>query len=141
MNRIEHFNRCTGLIFGELYRSFPLRADVTSDVLPAEIFDDIDEDDFDGAFERLVVFQKTAQWLVQAGYIWAEDVRDSGLHSAVLAPKGLEVLKAVPSSLASERSLGEQIQHVTSKGAYALLSKSVDAALAAGVRLATTGTI
>ncbi len=103
MSYIESFNRCTAIIFDELYRSFPFRQEISSRSLPASVFDDVKEDDYYDAFERSMVFEKTAQWLVEAGYIWAEEVREQKIQGAILSPKGLEVLKAI----SNKRTIGE----------------------------------
>jgi hypothetical protein len=141
MSHIESFNRCAALIFAELYRSFPFRKQISSSSLPKGIFDDIEEDDYDGAFERLMVFEKTAKWLVEADYIWVEEVGKSSINGAILSPKGLEVLKAMPSSLSPEQSLGERMEALLKAGSYSLLSKVVDRALSIGVAIATGTTI
>jgi hypothetical protein len=141
MSHIESFNRCTALIFTELYRSFPIRTQISHDSLPEGFFDDLEEDDFDGAFERLMVFEASAKWLVEADYIWAEQVRESTLHGAILSPKGLEVLKAMPASLSPGETLGEQMGELVKSGSYSLLSKVVDKALSIGVAIASGTTI
>lgn len=141
MSHIESFNRCAALIFSELYGSFPFRKQISLDSLPEGIFNDISEEDYNGAFERLVTFQQTAKWLVEAGYIWAESVAESTVHGAVLSPKGLEVLKAMPDSISTEDTLGERLQGLVAKGSYSLLSKVVDKALSIGVAIATGTTI
>jgi hypothetical protein len=141
MSHIESFNRCAALIFAELYRSFPFRKQISSSSLPEGIFSDISEEDFDGAFERLMVFEKTGKWLVEAGYIWAKQSTDSTIHGAILSPKGLEVLKAMPDSISMEQTLGEQMGELLQQGSYSLLSKVVDKALSIGVAIATGTTI
>lgn len=85
----------------------------------------------------MMVFEKTASWLVEAGYIWAEEVRESTLNGAILSPKGLEVLKATPESLSSGETLGERMSELVKAGSYSLLSKVVDKALSIGVAIAT----
>lgn len=141
MSHIESFNRCTALILGELYRAFPFRKQISSKSLPEGIFDDIDGEDFDGVFERLAVFEKTAKWLVDAGYIWADEMRDSTLNGAILSTKGLEVLKAMPEPLSSGETLGDRMGGLVKAGSYSLLSKVVDKALSIGVAIATGTTI
>ena len=141
MSHIESFNRCEALIFAELYRAFPCRKQISSSSLPEGIFDDISEEDFDGAFERLVVFKATVKWLVEAGYIWAGDVGESTIHDAILSPKGLEVLKAIPNSLSPKQTLGERMGTLVKEGSYSLLSKTVDIALSMGVAIATHTTL
>jgi hypothetical protein len=141
MSHIESFNRCAALIFAELYHLFPFRKQISSSSLPEGVFEDIEEDDHVGAFKRLMVFEKTAKWLVEADYIWAEEVIESGLNGAILSPKGLEVLKAMPSSLSPEQSLGGRMEELVKAGSYSLLSKVVDKALSIGVVIATGTTI
>lgn len=141
MSNIESFNRCAALIFAELYRSFPFRKEISLDSLPEGIFDDIPEEDFKGAFDRIMVFEKTGNWLVEAGYIWAEQVTESTIFGAILSPKGLEVLKAMPDSISMEQTLGERMVELVQKGSYSLLSKVTDKALSIGVAIATGTTI
>lgn len=137
MSHIESFNRCTAQIFSELYRSFPLRVDISSRNLPEALFSDIHDEDFEGAFERLVVFERTGSWLVRAGYIWAEQIAEQTISEAVLSPKGLEILKAMPAAISGEETLGERMGKLLQKGSYDLLSKVVDKALAIGVAIST----
>jgi hypothetical protein len=141
MSNIESFNRCTALIFAELYRSFPFRKEISLSSLPEGIFDDISEEDRDGTFERLMVLEETGKWLVEAGYIWAGQVTESTIHGAILSPKGLEVLKSMPSSISMEQTLGERMGELVQKGSYSLLSKVADKALSIGVAIATGTTI
>ena len=137
MSNIESFNRCAALIFAELYRSFPFRKGISLDSLPEGIFDDISEEDRKGAFDRLMVLNETGKWLVDAGYIWAEKVVEHTIHGAILSPKGLEVLKSMPTSISTEQTLGERMGELVKKGSYSLLSKVVDKALSIGVAIAT----
>jgi len=139
MSHIESFNRCAAQIFSELYLAFPLRKNISSINLPEALFDDISDEDFGGVLERSVVFQRTGEWLVEAGYIWAEKVTDETISGAVLSPKGLEILKAMPASISSDDTLGQRMGELLQRGSYDLLSKVVDKALAIGVAI-TTGT-
>ncbi len=141
MNHIESFNRCAALIFDELYRSFPIRKQISSNSLPEGIFSDLSDEDYVEAVKRKIIFERTGKWLVEADYIWAERVTESTIFGAVLSPKGLEVLKASPDSISTEHSLGERMGELVQQGSYSLLSKVVDKVLSIGVAIATGTTI
>ena len=135
MSNIESFNRCTALIFSDLYRAFPFRKEISLDSLPEGIFSDISEDEYDGTFDRLIILGKTGKWLYEAGYIWAEEVTETTIVGAILSPKGLEVLKATPESISTKETLGERMGTLVKEGSFKLLSKTVDIALSTGVAI------
>ncbi|MNR50332.1 hypothetical protein D3C85_1698370 [compost metagenome] len=58
---------------------------------------------------------------------------------AVLTAKGLEVLNAVPDSLAQRTSIGEQLAEASKSGGKELLRSITTEALGIGVRLVMKG--
>ena len=140
MNNIETFNRSAAYIFAELYQSFPIPKDIPLNPAPDEIFKDIKDDNNTAveAHNRIMVFQETAKWLIEADYIWGNVEATSQLHNAVLSRKGLEALKSIPKALLPSRKkpLGEQMRVFIKDGSYKLLSKAVDQALSNGLTLA-----
>lgn len=141
MSQIETFNVCAAIIFERLYQRFPLPTNITTEMIPDYFFESEDSDDYLAHMSREVTFLHAAEWLVRAGYIWKKDSPGAAILDAVLSPKGLEVLKAMPESISTEQTLGDRLSDLAEKGSYSLLSKVVDKALAIGVAMGTGGAI
>lgn len=80
-------------------------------------------------------FIATAQWLVRAGYIHGEVRPYTHVSDVVLTAKGLEVLNAIPKSLVTGPSLGEQLAEAAKEGGKETLKGLVTEALGLGARL------
>lgn len=138
MDNIKAFNLVTGKLFAELYQSFPAPTEVDFFSLA---LDTIPKEDFDSAWEKPGFAEATVRWLDQAGYIWFKKAPTMhGKPTAVLSPKGLEALKAVPESIDSKLSLGERIINFTKAKASDSLSQAVGLAITAGFQLMTKST-
>lgn len=138
MDNIKAFNLITGKLFADLYQSFPAQTKVDFFSLALDL---IPKEDFDSAWEKPDFAEATVRWLDQAGYIWLK--KASTMHgnpTAVLSPKGLEALKAVPESIDSKLPLGERIINFTKEKASDSLSQAVGLAITAGFQLMTKST-
>lgn len=138
MDNIKAFNLVTGKLFADLYQSFPAPTEVDFIAL---VVDMIPNEDFESAWENPSFAEATVRWLDQAGYIWLKKAPTMhGKPTAVLSPKGLEALKAVPESIDSKESLGERIITFTKAKASESLSQAVGLAITAGFQLMTKST-
>ena len=134
MKNIEIFNIVTGKLFADLYESFPVP-------LPINTYSIIDlivgKDNYDGVWENEPVVTASVKWLADSGYIWVRDPEYQGEEeTAVLTPKGLEVLQAMPSSIDSKVSLGDKLIELTTGGLKSGVSQIVKTAISEGVKLA-----
>lgn len=80
-------------------------------------------------------FIATAEWLMQAGYITCKPYPYIRIDDAVLTAKGLEVLKAIPKSVASTSSIGEQLAASAKEGGKEVARGLVSEAFGIGVRI------
>ena len=132
-SNIERFDVYTGLIFARLYAAFPIRTDLFDhDVIPGawqngEFMPEAYK--ADNEFVRATIY-----WLKDAGFI-AGEISNLGLFRAVLTSKGLEVLKATPSSLSNGPSLGERITNAAKEEGKETMRSLVSEALGIGARL------
>lgn len=137
-SNIQKFDEITGQIFGALYQSFPVAKD-----LPLEEFveDGITIDDFlecEVVNENGKFFFACVEWLAESGYLRFKEKQDpAGFTHAVLTSKGLEALKAVPASLATSASLGEQLVDATKSGAKGAIGSLAGEVLSVGSRILT----
>ncbi|CAN2975974.1 DUF2513 domain-containing protein [Pseudomonas sp. PM2] len=123
-SNIKRFDELTGQLFGVLYESFPLPRNLEFEHFPAE----------DKKF-----FVASVDWLSRAGYLsFMFLYPNQGYTEVVLTSKGLEVLKALPESLKSGPSLGDQLVDASKTGAKSLLGDIAGQALSIGVKIATS---
>jgi hypothetical protein len=132
LSNIDLFNGIVGKIFSILYQNFPQEVEID---LGNFLEDFISADDYDGAFEMPQVTKSTLLWLDKAGYIWLTRPKYYGAaYSAVLSPKGLEVLKSIPKSIDPSKTLGEKIVEF-SKGKFnEALNQTIKIAITEGSR-------
>ena len=93
MKNIDQFNEIAGLVFAELFESFPLRNDLS----PTEIANAKEEYDFKIAYE-------TIRWLSAYGYIETSGGCLNGDCQATLTPKGFGVLNVIPEGIKEKSS-------------------------------------
>jgi hypothetical protein len=132
-SNIDRFDEYTGRIFAHLYASFPMRVRLSDfDVMPEAW----NEGEFvvDAYVTESAFVEATILWLRDAGYISGQ-VISLGLLDAVLTAKGLEVLKATPSSLVGGPSLGDRITDALQEEAKETMRSLVSEALGIGARL------
>ncbi|QXZ12511.1 hypothetical protein KVQ82_20830 [Pseudomonas sp. AO-1] len=135
VSNIEKFDDITGKIFAVLYQHFPI-----PQALMAEDFVENAKqlDDFLGTevpTEDADFFLATAEWLRQAGYINCAPDPYLYVSHAVLTAKGLEVLKAIPESVSSKESIGEQLATTAKESGKEVARGLVSEALGLGVKI------
>lgn len=140
-SNIERFDQLTGAVFARLYEAFP--EPVVLDAYPflAEIVPAGQDEDAESeqAFGAPEFFFHTLHWLAETGYLThRKQLQSSPLtfEECVLTAKGLEVLKAVPKSIGSSKSIGQSLQEAAKKGAMDSVKKLAGEALSAGTHLA-----
>ncbi|PVZ43944.1 hypothetical protein [Pseudomonas sp. CC120222-01a] len=135
-SNIQKFDEITGRVFGALYENFPvpdylLIKDFLDDGFS---YDEHAQGDFpnqNGEF-----FFACVEWLSEAGYLRFKKKLDyAGFEEVVLTAKGLEALKAVPSSLTKGPSLGDQLVDATKSGTKNILGSLAGEVLSVGSRL------
>lgn len=137
-SNIKRFDELTGQIFGVLYESFPvLRPLLLKDLIPdGYSFDEFFGQDIPNEHGEFLF--ACVDWLAESGYLrFKEKVHAIGYAECVLTSKGLEVLKAIPDSLSTESSLGEQLVDASKAGAKSLIGDLAGQALSIGVKFAT----
>ncbi|MEC5386730.1 hypothetical protein VVD49_13430 [Uliginosibacterium sp. H3] len=133
-SNIDQFDDVTAKTFAYLYESFPVpafllveRFGVMIDVEAYPLGDSVKEADF---------WVACWDWLIAAGYMYAGDrIRPVGFSDVVLTAKGLEVLKAVPSSLSNGQTVGDQIVAGLKSGALDAVKDGVKLALSRGAEM------
>lgn len=138
-SNIQKFDEITGQVFGALYENFP----VARDLLIKDFLDDgfsydkAAEGDFPN--ENGEFFFSSVEWLAAAGYLRVESkLHYSGFAGVVLTAKGLEALKAIPSSLNKGASLGDQLVEATQNGTKSILGKLSGEVISVGTRIFAT---
>lgn len=148
-NNIERFDEITGMVFAHLYQSFPIPTDLGAEFIGLNIspVTTIPEKGapYGGVYDlsaeerkNFDIFIHSLHWLSKAGYI---DVSDSGsttFYGVTLTAKGLEILKATPSSLDNAPSIGQQLITAAKGGLVDQLKSLTASALKRGVALAVT---
>ncbi len=138
MNNIEAFNLITGKLFAQLYQGFPSYVEIDYHSLCLDL---MPKDDYSKAWDMPKFAEATVQWLSEADYIWLNPPPTIGAkYSAVLTPKALEVLKAIPDALDGKRPLGERIVEFAKGKLNESLSEAVSLAISEGVKLLIKGT-
>ncbi|OHW40176.1 hypothetical protein [Pseudomonas sp. 06C 126] len=133
-SNIERFDELTGQIFGKLYTSFPIPTHLQSRHFIADSILSKPSPQDPERVQAVKMFYATARWLATSGYISFSETRD-GIEEAVLTAKGLEVLKATPSSLESGPSIGERLAATGKEGGKEIFNGLVGEALGLGARL------
>ena len=114
MNNIDVFNIAVGEIFRECYASFPIPTTISKGVIGhsvVEISRGYEQDVYNHDDIEFEIVYSTILWLVRAGYIWLskEPEKSDRTFDAVLSPKGLEVLNAVPASVSGSGTIGQRL--------------------------------
>lgn len=117
-------------IMADLYAAFPQRQAV--DCIKLSGAGELDE--YGRASHECDICAETVRWLHEEGYVRAESLSVYGANQVTLTSKGLELLRAVPSSLRSKASVGDQLVAMLKGGAResarALLNKAMAEGLA-----------
>ncbi|NAN55260.1 hypothetical protein EX349_29140 [Pseudomonas protegens] len=132
---IEQFDEYTGRIFAHLYENFPVPVSLS----PRNFLDcgsiSISADEYVYTTDEAKIFLATAKWLVMTGYIHSKGEKKSYISEAVLTAKGLEILKATPSSVVGGPSLGDKLATAAKEEGREALRSLVSEALSLGARL------
>lgn len=135
LNNIERFDEITGEVFAKLYLNFPvpclLRA--ADYVASATVFNEHLGSDVPS--EDAEFFFACIRWLEGSGYITAKAENGFYVAEAVLTSKGLEVLRAMPSSLQGKASIGERLGDTAARGGKEIARMLVSEALSIGTRI------
>lgn len=137
---IEKFNDIVGTVLGHLYARFPVPTIIDAELIgintacevvegPGGAGQIVERDDEDERF-----FLHSVSWLISAGFAQVGQRTRSAFIDVVLTSKGLEVLKAYPSSLTAGPSMGDQLLGASKNGATALLRSTVNEALSLGCK-------
>lgn len=137
-SNIERFDVLVGRVFAELYQFFPVAVHLEAWEY-RDMFTGVPMQDGWVAMEDGVFFQSTVLWLGSAGYIeHGISINNGDVQNCVLTAKGLEVLKALPASLQSGPSLGEQLVDASKGGAKEVIRGVANEALSLGARILST---
>jgi hypothetical protein len=137
VTNVELFNGIAGRLFALLYEKFPFYTEIDIGSLSTEL---VDKDDYDGAWNMSALAEATVKWLAAAGHIWLKEPEGFGApYTAVLSPKGFEVLKATPKAIGEGKALGEKIKELSKEKLSASLTKLVELAISEGFKLMLTG--
>ena len=129
-NNMEAFDRGTALIFSRLY-----------DVFPKRIALNIEELDEKATEEEKALYGEAAAFLCAEGFIrFAETYYgDSNsletLIGAQLTSKGLAVLKAIPTSIETKRSIIDVTKDALKSGSNEFLSKTISELITKGLSI------
>ncbi|HCT6277149.1 TPA: hypothetical protein OT304_000088 [Pseudomonas aeruginosa] len=134
---IDTFNAVVGVIFSELYLSFPLPRDLNEGSVRKILGKE--GDDWLTSFSRSEgFFRSTMDWLIHADYIWHEGTQSEFAKRycrCVLSPKGLESLKATPTGIGGV-SLGERIAEASKAGTLKVLGDFASQSLGIALSMA-----
>ncbi|WP_321821736.1 MULTISPECIES: hypothetical protein [unclassified Burkholderia] len=143
---IEKFDELAANVFANLYENFPVRISLFANTFGYDLSYKTNKvggviynSPADCAF-----FTDALKWLRMAGYIDFSISASGPWGNAVLTAKGLEVLKATPSSISPSQPMGDYLVQGIRSGAKAAVSKGITYVLSQGASLAwhaiTTGT-
>lgn len=139
---MEQFDLLTGMLLGDLYKSFPVPIDVKAEAYLEQVVTPDNGDATIISFEQ--VFTSTVHWLDQSGYIHIK--RDNSTLAChefkiSLSEKGLHTLRRLPKSLQSENkaSIGEMLANGSKRLAAGVFTKLVMDAVDFGVQIGIGG--
>lgn len=133
VTNIELFNGITGRLFALLYEKFPFYSDIDFDSLSSEL---VEKSDYNGAWDVSELAEATVNWLAEAGYIWLKEPQAfEDPYTAVLSPKGFEVLKATPEVIDTTKTLGENIIELSKDKLGSAMNKAVELAISQGFKM------
>ncbi|WP_433770875.1 hypothetical protein [Pseudomonas putida] len=137
VSNIEMFDDITGKIFAALYQSFPMPSYLSVDDFVDSATKFSEKHGMEISTPEAAFFIATAEWLIDAGYLTGTTYPDLYVEKAVLTAKGLEVLKAIPDSVSSKASIGEQLANTAKEEGREAFRGLVGQALSIGVSFIT----
>ncbi|MCQ4631674.1 hypothetical protein GB927_016605 [Shinella sp. CPCC 100929] len=138
-DNIDHFNEIVGLVFDQLYRSFPIETDIDEEAiakaLGIEIIDNTPDDwpapkilnygvVREGVPFRLLLYA-TLRWLNSEGFTTGRG--EYSQMSVCLSAKALTVLNASPSALSQSlgAKLGEAVKGAGTEAGRSVIGETV----------------
>jgi len=135
---IELFDEYTAKIFARLYSTFPMPQDISMiDFLGRGHFGEFGEvvDEEGDPIKDAQVAWHTFIWLNETGFIRIESKHAYlSLSGIVLSAKGLEVLKATPSSVQQGKQIGTELIGMLKAGATESAKQLIQQAIQLGTR-------
>ncbi|KAB7702083.1 hypothetical protein GBN33_03140 [Plesiomonas shigelloides] len=131
-NNIDRFDSLVGIIFEEVYSSFPKQIILSPCKLMG--YPETQGYNSEGVFEHPLsdddkeFFYYTVLWLKESGFIIG-DVTSVWDAKITLSLKGLQLLKTIPDSVSGKESLGDALKHAMVTGAKERAAKLVSDAL------------
>ena len=135
VSNIEMFDEITGKIFATLYQRFPMPVYLKTESFVDAAMQFSEKHGMDLPTPEAEFFIATAKWLIDAGYMTGKTYPCLYVENAVLTAKGLEVLKAIPDSVSSKASIGEQLANTAKEEGREALRGLVGQALGIGARI------
>ena len=132
-NNIELFDCYTGLIFGHLYRNFPLPVTLTAEhfidykTLGTSNREDLEKEE--------ALFLATIKWLADVGYLHFDGMSGVEFYEVVLTNNGLLILHAYPEGTDTAPTIGEKLSHCIKDENITELRTLVTQALNLGSRI------
>lgn len=132
-NNIELFDCYTGLIFGHLYRHFPLPVTLTAEhfidykTLGTSNREDLEKEE--------ALFLATIKWLADVGYLHFDGMSGVEFYEVVLTNNGLLILHAYPEGTDTAPTIGEKLSHCIKDENITELRTLVTQALNLGSRI------
>ncbi len=139
MKNIEAFNIAVGCIFGQCYKEFPLKTNISTWEVGEAIKNSCGTENRDHTnlddYEYKVV-ESTMKWLVQSGYLWCDNTKKPiNFEGVVVTPRGLEVLNLMPDSLGHRQTIGETLSKGAKEVGREVTMTSVQLCLGLGAKL------
>jgi hypothetical protein len=138
MKNIEEFNIAVAEIFAACYEAFPkpvpiFKTDI-GNAIKISMGVEHDPKYVNLNDHEFKVVEYTLSWLIQAGYIWAENPNAPPTSMNIrLSPLGLEVLNSIPESLKTGERIGESLSRGIRSLGKEMLITTVNAALSIGL--------
>jgi hypothetical protein len=127
---IDYFNTVTGRLFAELYKNFPNKIEIDIE----KITRNLEKQNYNDSWDMDEFAKTSLVWLADAGYVWLDKpIAYAQKFSAVLSPKGLESLQAIPDSIEPKQSLGEKLIEMSKKGVDETMNQLVKIAISHGI--------
>lgn len=113
---IDLFNRFALTLFAELYKNFPVPADLDFESIMMSVIPDNADDEL--TFNALAITSEAVNFLETEGFLYVgfKSMNGREVSQVRLTMKGLAILDSVPTSLEKRESLISSIGAITKKG-------------------------
>lgn len=106
--QIDSFNQFVGLLFSDLYESFPRPFELSAGVYLHDMISGVESSDH----RNFVIC--SCDWLSMSGYIFLKETLKTedgqAYYQVILTEKGLETIKAVPDGLQRIESFRDRLE-------------------------------